>query len=68
MAHYLWGSNQWENATEEQVISALFDAPFFPDPSDMGQIKKFHPVAKANYLNLFYSGKIPDFVKTINKI
>jgi hypothetical protein len=66
MAHYLWGSNQWENATEEDVILALFNAPRHPDPFDMGQIKRFHPNAKIKYLNLAYVGKIPESIKAIN--
>lgn len=38
MIHPLWLSSDWKNATEEEVILALFNAPQHLDPKDMVQI------------------------------
>jgi hypothetical protein len=66
MIHQLWETKQWERATEEEVISALFNPPAFLDPSDMGKIRRYHPDVKNKYLNLFYSGSIPEWCKKLN--
>lgn len=66
--HYLWRSHEWESATEEQVIAALLNPPAFLGPEDMGSIKRYHPQAKAKYLNLLYSGMLPDWCKQVNRV
>ncbi len=66
--HELWTTHQWQNATTEQVITALFDSPLDICPFDMAAITRYHPAAKTTYLNLFYQGKIPNSVKKINRV
>lgn len=68
MPHKLWNTHEWSTATEEQVIQALFDAPEFIYPFDMSEIQLHHPMAKSRYLNLFYSGQIPQEIKKLHKI
>lgn len=65
--HELWTTHEWQQATQEQVVAALFDAPQFPDPRDMGQLKRFHPQAIVLYQQLFYQGGIPNAVRKIRK-
>ena len=59
--HELWTTHDWENATEEQIIAALFNAPPFIDPHDMGAIKRLNPSAIRKYQVLFYQGEIPSY-------
>lgn len=66
--HELWTTHNWENASQEEVIQALFHAPSFPNPFDVSAIQKFHPGAKAKYLNLFYQGEIPKSIKSLHKL
>ena len=68
MIHPLWLSKDWKNAGEEDIISALLNAPQHLDPEDMVQIQRHHPQAKTKYLNLFHSGQIPHWCKIINHI
>lgn len=68
MTHQLWESKDWKNASTESVISALFDSPKHPDPFDIASINRYHPSAKATYLNMFYKGDISKTIKKINKI
>jgi hypothetical protein len=55
--HELWTTHNWQNATEEQIIAALFNAPPFICPEDMGAIKRFNPQAIRKYQVLFYQVK-----------
>lgn len=68
MAHQLWTTQEWKTATEEEVICALFDAPKFLDPCDMQEIRLHHPGTKNKYLNLYYKGEIPEFVKKTHNL
>jgi hypothetical protein len=34
MIHSLWETHKWEDATEEEVIAALFNAPKLANPLD----------------------------------
>ena len=68
MAHYLWTTQDWQNSTTETVIAALLDAPKHINPFDMAQIKHFHPTTKNIYLNLYYSGNIPQSIQNINQV
>lgn len=68
MTHELWETHKWATATEEQVIQALFNAPEFIDPRDMSEIQRQHPSAKQKYLNMFYSGQIPQSVKKLHNL
>ncbi|NJO93284.1 MAG: hypothetical protein HC820_00995 [Hydrococcus sp. RM1_1_31] len=68
MPHQLWETHQWEIAKEEAVVAALFDAPQSANPLDFRDIDRYHPTAKAKYLNLFYGGQIPSAIKKLHKI
>ena len=68
MAHHLWTTQDWQNSTTETVVAALFDSPKHIDPFDIAQIKHFHPFAKDIYLNLYYSGDIPQSIQKINQV
>ena len=68
MAHELWETHEWSIASEEQVIQALFSAPQLIDPRDMREIQLHHPTAKQKYLNMFYSGQIPQSIKKLHKL
>lgn len=61
MIHELWSSHDWENATEEQIVRALFNAPSFPNPFDMAEIKRVNPSAIRKYQVLFYGGDVPNY-------
>ena len=63
--HKLWTTHNWEQASTEEVIAALFDAPSCPDPRDIAPINRYHPQAKEIYLNLFFKGNIPSSVKRL---
>lgn len=65
--HELWNTHDWQNATHEQVIAALFDSPRFLLPEDMGKIKRFHPKAIVDYQSIFYRGNIPNSVRKVRK-
>ena len=66
MIHKLWQTGKWKEASEEEVIMALFDTPQHIPPEDVWAIRTYHPEAKTKYLNLFYEGRIPKSVKEIN--
>ena len=66
--HQLWTTHAWEQASTEEVIAALFDAPSCQDPRDMAQIDRYHPKAKEIFLNLFYKGEIPPSIKKLHKL
>lgn len=68
MVHKLWQTHKWETATTEEVVAALFDDPRPANPADFAKIQRYHPQAKSIYLNLYYSGQMPECVKKINKI
>lgn len=61
MPHRLWQDHDWQNASIEAVIAALFDPPAFIDPCDMTQIKRYHPRAFIEYQKIFYRGSIADY-------
>jgi hypothetical protein len=61
MTHALWTTHEWETATEEQIIQALFQSPEFPDPRDMEKIKRLNPTAIRKYQTLFYGGEVPGY-------
>ncbi|EAZ90726.1 hypothetical protein [Crocosphaera chwakensis] len=61
MPHTLWQSHNWQNASIEAVITALFDVPEFIDPCDMAKIQQYHPTAIREYQKIFYRGDIPDY-------
>jgi len=65
--HELWTTHDWQSVQTEQVVAALFDAPQFPDPRDMGEIKRFHPKAIVQYQTMFYQGATPQSVRKIRK-
>ena len=52
MAHILWTTKDWKNATEEQVLSALFNLPDKTPPEDAAQIKRLFPGIQAKFLGL----------------
>ena len=56
MVHELWESHAWKEASEEQIIQALFNAPQFICPFDMEEIKRVNPSAIRKYQVLFYGG------------
>jgi hypothetical protein len=68
MVHKLWETHEWETAATEEVVAALFDDPRPTNPRDFREIEKHHSQAKSIYLNLFYSGQIPGYVKKINEL
>jgi hypothetical protein len=59
--HHLWDTHDWDNATEEQIISALFNSPTEIHPFDMADIRRICPSAIRKYQNLFYGGIIPKY-------
>jgi hypothetical protein len=65
--HTLWQTHEWQQAQPEEVVAALFNAPPFVDPRDMGEIKRFHPRAIVQYQQMFYDGKIPNSVRKIRQ-
>lgn len=65
--HRLWETHEWQQAEPEQVVAALFDAPAFIDPRDMGDIKKFHSRSIAQYQQMFYDGKTPESIKKVRQ-
>ena len=64
----LWNTHDWEQATLEEVIAALFDTPSLIDPKDMAQIDRYHPQAKDIFLRLFYKGEIPPSIKKLHQL
>lgn len=66
--HALWTTKDWANASEEEVIQALFNTPPHPDPRDFNHIYSYHPTAKLKYLNLYYQGNIPQSIKRLHNI
>jgi hypothetical protein len=63
MVHPLWDSHEWESAANEQILSALFNAPAHIHPFDMGWIRKNKPALLRQYQQLFYSGDIPKYAR-----
>lgn len=55
----------FEEATEEQIIFALFHAPKFPPPEKMGFLRRNRQGAIAKYQQLFYEGRVPRSVQEV---
>lgn len=65
MIHPLWETNNWSNASDEAIISALFNAPRFVPVEGMGWIRRNRPSLIRQYQNMFYRGEIPTYAATL---
>ncbi len=67
MPHQLWETKEWQSASDEEVIAALFDCPAHLDPFDVAAIKRHKPHCVRQYHHLYYGGEIPNFVRRVHK-
>lgn len=65
----LWDNLEaFKNASDERIIQALLHPPTQINPRFFNYLERERLHLKVKFLNIYYSGKIPEYVKKIHRL